>query len=192
MNGVRRGVLHAVDRTRRPDHLSERGDGPGDRPMSLLNFDPLALAVLGVAGVLVALAELLLGQVRRIGALRLSLILAGVLVLAGGVGAACDLPGWVWQPTLLLAGLEVVLALARAPSLWKFFGRPALQSSVLLVCAGALLGWQVYRLETGLETELLQTEQELAEFSEPPELSGTPASVARTDGDRPIPLFNLS
>src|SRR5947207_2071795 len=101
----------------------------------LLSFDPIAWAVLGVAGVLAGLAGLLAG---RRGAALVALVTAGALAVLGGVAWASGQAGWLWEPLLVLSAVEVGLAVLRLPRVWAWLRRPALQSAAVLLAGTGL------------------------------------------------------
>jgi hypothetical protein len=156
--------------------------------MFSLNGDPIALAVLGLGGLLLGLAELGLSRVRRLRTWKVSLALVALLALAGGVVYACDRDSYLWQPTLVLAGVALALLLFRSPT--SIAGRPIVQGAGLVLLGGALLASQLYRLDQNLENELLYSDVELAQMTDPIDENSPPALVATTDTGRSIPLFS--
>jgi hypothetical protein len=155
-------------------------------------LDQLTLAVLGISAVLLGLVELALGLVRRLLPWQRSLVLSGFLSLLGSVAFATGQPVYLWQPALALAVAELLLALVCSPllSLVARTIRPAVQSATLVVLGAALVGWQVYQLEQGLESNLMATDRELAQLADPIDTNGPPALVVNTDTGRAIPLYN--
>jgi hypothetical protein len=169
--------------------------------MPSLYFEPLSLAVVGLGGIVQGLAESLFRK-RGEASWRFPLLLAGVFVLLGGLGLAFDQPQFLWQGALLLSGVEVVLALLRSPLLprlatlcWGslrlgFLKQSLVQGLILLLLGGGLLAAQVYHIDRSLEQDLNRNEFEMAQMTEPSDLSPEPVATARTDTDRSVPLFN--
>jgi len=147
------------------------------------------MAVLGVGGVLVGLTELGLGCMRR-RTWPISLAIAAVLALAGGTAFALGEGRNFGQPALALAGALVLMLLVRSKH--SLAGRPLVQGALLVVVGGALMTWAVYRLEQGLESELLDSDVALAQMADPIDPNSPPALMAQTDAGTPIPLFEPS
>jgi hypothetical protein len=158
--------------------------------MLSLTGDPIALAVLGLGGVLLGLAELALAYVRRFRTWKVSLALVALFALAGGVGYACDQSQLLGQPALILAGVALTLLLFRSPT--SIAGRPVVQGVGLVLLSSVLLGAQLYRLDQNLENELLQTDFVLAQMTDPIDENSPPALVATTDAGHSVPLFHVS
>jgi hypothetical protein len=158
--------------------------------MLSLTGDPLALAVLGLGGVLLGLVELALAFVKRRRTWPASLALAGLLALAAGAAYAVDLGPIVWPPLCVLAGVPLVLLLFRSPT--SIAGRPLVQGVGMVVLSGVLLGAQLYRLDQSVENELDRTDSELAQMTDPVDENSPPAVAALTDAGRSVPLFNVS
>jgi len=158
--------------------------------MLSLNCDPLALAVLGLGGVLVGLAELGLGCVRRFPTWGVTLALAAALAAGGGAAYACDLAAMVAQPAWVLSGALVGLLLVRSKH--SIAGRQLVQGGILTVLGGALLGFATYRLDQGLENDLSESDFAMASLTDPIDVGGPPARLAHTDAGTQIPLFEPS
>src|SRR5262249_29999530 len=148
-------------------------------PMLTLDCDPIAMAVLGVGGVLVGLAELGLSFARRFPTWTISLALVAVLAAAGGAAYALGEGPTFGQPALVLACVVLTLLLFRSKH--SIAGRAVVQGSILLLLSGALLGYSTYRLDQSLEGDLLQSDDDLALMSDPIDESSPPALLARTD-----------
>jgi hypothetical protein len=153
--------------------------------MALLSFDPLAWAVFGAGGVLLGAVGLLLARLKRSARL-LWLAPAVVLGLLSVAAVASSQPGWLWEPLLALAAVEIALALTR----FRRLAKPALQSGALLLVCAATLGWQLSRIDQAEEREMQQTDALMCEF-EPPALVSSPAYHAQTDAGRSVPLFTV-
>jgi len=160
--------------------------------MSITNLEPIPLCVFGVAGLVTALAELLLGRIRRVPAAVWPLVLAAVLSLLAGRLLAAGEIAWYWQPLFALAAVELALAGIRLPVVGKLVGTPALQSGVFLAGCVALLGGQLFLMDQQLEAGFAKTEEVLSGSLPPPELNGSPSLTVPTDGGRSIPLFSIS
>jgi xanthosine utilization system XapX-like protein len=158
--------------------------------MLSLNGEPLALAVLGLGGILLGLVELALACVKRSRTWPASVALAALLALAGGAAYAADLGPIIWQPALVLAGVAVALLLFRSPS--SIAGRPVVQGAGMVLLSGVLLGSQLYRLDKNLEDDLLRSDFELSQMADPVDETSPPVVVATTDAGRSIPLFHVS
>jgi hypothetical protein len=158
--------------------------------MLSLSCDPSALAVLGVGGVLLGMAELGLCCVRRFATWKVSVALVAALALAGGAAYACGEGALLGQPALVLAGVALTLLLFRSRN--SIAGRPVVQGAGLALLSGALLGWGMYRLDQKLESELFQSDVELAQMSDPIDENTPPALLVSSDAGRSIPLFNAS
>jgi len=158
--------------------------------MLSLNVDPIALAVLGFAGVVVGLVEVGLSFVRRFPTWGISLGVVAILALAGGAAYACGEGPTFGQPALILAAVTLTLLLFR--SRHSIAGRPLVQGLLLMVLGGALVGYATYRIDKGLENELVQSDYDLAQFADPLEEHSSPALEVSTDAGAPIPLYNAS
>jgi len=158
--------------------------------MLSLNWEPIALAVLGLGGVLVGLVELGLGCVRRFPTWKISLGVAAVLGAAGGVAYACGEGVTFGQPALVLGGALLVLLLFR--SRHSIGGNALVQGGLLIVAGGVAVGYATYRLEQGLEADLLDSDFALELMADPIEENSPPARLARTDSGTTVPLFEVS
>jgi hypothetical protein len=158
--------------------------------MLSLNGEPLALAVLGLGGILLGLVELALACVKRSRTWPASVALAALPALAGAAAYAADLGPIFWQPALVLAGVALALMLFRSPT--SIAGRPVVQGAGVLLLSGVLLGVQLYRLDTNLENDLLRSDFELSQMADPVDETSPPVVVATTDAGRSIPLFQVS
>jgi hypothetical protein len=158
--------------------------------MLSLNCDPIALAVLGLGGVVVGMIELGLSFVRRFRTWKVSLALVAALALAGGAAYALGEGTTFGQPALVLAGASLALLLVR--SRHSIAGRAVVQGCGLVLVSGALLGYAVYRLDGALESELLQSDYDLSLMSDPIEENSPPSLLARTDSGVSVPLFEPS
>src|SRR3954447_15703558 len=117
--------------------------------MLSLTGEPIALAVLGLGGILLGLVELALSFVKRSRTWPASVALAALLALASGAAYAGDLGPIFWQPALALSGVALALVLFRSPS--SIAGRPVVQGAAMVLLSGVLLGTQLYRLDQNLE-----------------------------------------
>src|SRR5262245_38165657 len=81
------------------------------------------------------------------------------------------------------AGVVLGLAALLVALVRRRRGRLALYSGVAVLAAAALLGWQLYRLDQGLDAELRQSDALLAGLGEEIALTAS-ASEARTDSGR--------
>jgi hypothetical protein len=150
----------------------------------------MALAVLGLGGVLAGLIESALSFVRRFPTWAVSLALAAALALAGGAAHACGESVLLAQPAWVLSGALTALLLVR--SRHSLAGRQLVQGAALIVVGVALVGYATYRLEQGLDAELTETDFILAQASEPIDTNSPPARLARTDAGASVPLFEAS
>lgn len=158
--------------------------------MLTINCEPIPMAVLGVGGVLVGLAELGLGCLRRFPTWTVSLGLAVALAAGGGVAFALgEGPTFGW-PALALAGALVVLLLVRSKH--SIAGRPLVQGALLIVLSGAIVAYAVHRLEQGLEDDLRESDGAMAQMTDPIDPNTPPAVLARTDAGTSVPLFTVS
>lgn len=157
--------------------------------MLSLNCDPIALAILGLGGVLVGLVELGLACVRRFPTWGISLGLVLLLGLVGGVAYATGEGPIFGQPALVLAAFLLTLLLFRSKQ--SIAGRPVVQGAILTLLGGALVGYAGYRLDRGLENDLCETDFLLSYVTDPVDESN-PARLARTDAGTIIPLFETS
>jgi len=155
--------------------------------MFSLQCDPIAMAVLGLGGVVVGMVEFGLSFVRRFPTWGISLGLVVALALAGGVACAAGEGTLLGQPALILAGVSLALLLVR--SRHSFAGRAVVQGTGLVVLSGALLGYASYRLDRALEGDLVQSDYDLAMMSDPIDEHNPPALLARTDAGTTVPLF---
>jgi hypothetical protein len=158
--------------------------------MLSLTCDPIAMALMGLVGVLVGLIELGLGFVRRFPTWGISLGLVGLLAAGGGVGYAAGEGVMVGQPLLVLAGVSLTLLLFRSKQ--SIAGRPVVQGAGMVVLSAALLGYAIHRIDQGLENELTGTDFALAQMADPLDEGSAAAFTATTDGGRSIPLFMAS
>jgi len=158
--------------------------------MLSLTGEPIALAVLGLGGILLGLVELALSFVKRSRTWPASVALAALLALASGAAYAGDLGPIFWQPALALSGVALALVLFRSPS--SIAGRPVVQGAAMVLLSGVLLGTQLYRLDQNLENDLLQSDAELAQMTDPVDETSAPAVVATTDAGRSVPVFHVS
>jgi len=158
--------------------------------MLTLECDPIAMAVLGLGGVLVGLAELGLSFVRRSRTWGVSLGLVAALALTGGVAYALGEGQMIGLPALVLAGFALTLLLFRSKH--SIAGRAAVQGAALALLGGALLGYACFRLDRILERDLVQSDYDLAAMSDPIDESCPPALVARTDAGAAVPLHEPS
>jgi len=170
--------------------FSARRETPKGMNMLSLNGEPLALAVLGLGGILLGLVELALAFVKRSRTWPASVALAALLVLAAGAAYAADMGPIFWQPALVLAGVAVALLLFRSRT--SIAGRPVVQGVGLVVLSGVLLGSQLYRLDQNLENDLLRSDFELAQMFDPVDEASPPVVIATTDAGRSVPLFHVS
>src|SRR4051812_21272175 len=116
--------------------------------MLSLTCEPIALAVLGLVGVLVGLTELGLSFVRRFPTWGISLGLVGLLAAGGAAGYAAGEGTMLGQPLLAVAGALLTLLLFRSKT--SIAGRPVVQGVLLLVLSGSLLAYSIHRLDQGL------------------------------------------
>src|SRR5262245_30561858 len=128
--------------------------------MLSLTCDPIAMALMGLFGVLVGLVELGLSFVKRFPTWGISLGLVGLLAAGGGVAYAIGEGVMVGQPLLVLAGVSLTLLLFRSKQ--SIAGRPVVQGAGMMVLSAALLGFALHRIDTGLDNELNQSDFDLA------------------------------
>jgi hypothetical protein len=158
--------------------------------MLTLNCEPIALAVLSVGGVVVGLVELGLSFVRRFPTWGISLGLVAALGLAGGAAYASGDGTRLGQPALVLAGVTLTLLLFR--SRHSIAGRPVVQGAGLTLMSVALLGYAIHQLDQALEGDLLTSDYELAQMTDPIDQNSPPALLATTDAGHAVPLFSAS
>src|SRR5262249_7828020 len=140
--------------------------------MLTLNCDPIAMAVLGLGGVVVGLVELGLSFVRRFRTWVVSLGLVAALARLGGAAYAFGAGLAFGQPALVLAGVALTLLLFRSNH--SIAGRAAVQGAGLMLLGVAAVGYATYRLDQGLERDLLQSDYDLAVMSDPIDENGPP------------------
>jgi hypothetical protein len=123
-------------------------------------------------------------------------VLAALLAAAGGAAFASGLPGWVWQPPLVLAGVWLGFSLCRTPVLEKgalllagALRHPRAQAAALLGCAAALLCWQSYRLDGDVAADTIDLESELGHSLGASGLVPHDEEAAQTDAGRAVALF---
>jgi len=85
------------------------------------------------------------------------------------------------------AGVLLGLATLLLALLRRRRSRVALLSGAVMLVGATVLGWQLYRLDQGLEAEMRQSDSLLADVGEEIELASS--SEARTDSGSPVPLF---
>jgi len=158
--------------------------------MLSLTCDPIAMALMGLFGVLVGLVELGLSFVRRFPTWGISLGLVGLLAAGGGVAYAAGEGVMLGQPLLVLAGVSLTLLLFRSRQ--SIAGRPVVQGAGMMVLSAALLGYAVHRIDQGLDNDLNRSDFDLAQMADPLDEGSTPTFTATTDGGRSVPLFVAS
>lgn len=123
--------------------------------------------------------------------------LAGVGFLAAGGVAFAVTPSSAVAPALLgLVALTLALfrtGLPRTAGAFVFDGlaRPRVQSLGLMLLGGAVLGWQSWMLTRNLESELDETDRQLAMMAAP-SLESYAVFTSRTDEGTPVPLWQLT
>jgi hypothetical protein len=151
--------------------------------------DPIALAILGLGGVVLGLAELGLSRVRRFPTWGLSLTLVTLIALAGAAAFSSGEGQLLGQPALVLAAVGLTLLLVRSRT--SFARRHVVQGAGLALLGATLLFSQIYVIERGVELELDRSDFELSQMGDPIDESAPPAQMAASDAGAPVALFHV-